>query len=190
MMQADLLGLDLAVTRDRMLDPGAVVLGGFATGRARLLLDAIADVLTISPFRHLETPGGRIMSVAMTNAGRVGWVSDRTGYRYDPIDPVTGMPWPAMPACFAEIARAAADAAGFPGFEPDACLVNRYVPGARLTLHQDRDERAMDAPIVSVSLGLPAIFLWGGQTRRDRPARVPLLHGDVVVWGGPARRRA
>jgi len=187
MMQADLLDLDAAVSRDRILDPGAVLLGGFATGPARLLLDAIAEIRTRSPFRHLETPGGRVMSVAMTNTGQVGWVSDRTGYRYDPIDPVTGLPWPAMPACFAELARAAAEAAGFRGFEPDACLVNRYVPGARLTLHQDKDERGLDAPIVSVSLGLPAIFLWGGQERRDRPVRVPVLHGDVVVWGGPAR---
>lgn len=127
------------------------------------------------------------MSVALTNCGQVGWVTDRTGYRYDAIDPVTGRPWPAMPQAFADLAAEAAEAAGFCGFRPDACLINRYAPGARLSLHQDRDERDLDQPIVSVSLGLPAIFLWGGKTRADRPRRVPLMHGDVVVWGGPDR---
>jgi alkylated DNA repair protein (DNA oxidative demethylase) len=127
------------------------------------------------------------MSVAMTDCGRVGWVTDRTGYRYDAIDPVTDRPWPAMPQIFADLAEEAAEAAGFSGFRPDACLVNRYTPGARLSLHQDRNERDSDQPIVSVSLGLPAIFLWGGKTRTEKVRRVPLLHGDVVVWGGPHR---
>jgi len=173
--------------RGRLLDAGAMLLGGFARERDRALLDALAAIVGISPFRHLVTPGGWTMSVAMTNCGAAGWVADRAGYRYDPVDPRTGRPWPAMPPLFATLARDAAAAAGFPGFAPDVCLLNRYVPGARLSLHQDRDEHGLDAPIVSVSLGLPAVFLWGGQTRAERPRRVPLAHGDVVVWGGPAR---
>jgi alkylated DNA repair protein (DNA oxidative demethylase) len=136
----------------------------------------------------MVTPGGFPMSVAMSNCGIAGWVSDRTGYRYERTDPETGRPWPDMPYAFGRLAADAAERAGFPGFAPDACLINRYVPGARLTLHQDKNERDFGQPIVSVSLGLPAIFLWGGQTRAERPRRVPLVHGDVVVWGGPARK--
>jgi alkylated DNA repair protein (DNA oxidative demethylase) len=135
----------------------------------------------------MMTPGGREMSVALTNCGAVGWVTDRTGYRYDAIDPATGHPWPAMPAAFADLAASAASQAGFSDFLPDACLLNRYVPGARLSLHQDRNERDYGQPIVSISLGLPAIFLWGGNARADRPVRVALLHGDVAVWGGSDR---
>jgi alkylated DNA repair protein (DNA oxidative demethylase) len=176
-----------AVSRDVPLDNGAAVLGGFARPIDRELLDALATIERDAPFRHLVTPGGRPMSVAMTNCGAVGWVSDRSGYRYDPIDPESGARWPAMPEVFADLAARAAAAAGFPGFAPDACLINRYEPGARLSLHQDRDEHDLGHPIVSVSLGLSAIFLWGGQKRADRPRRVPLVHGDVVVWGGPAR---
>ena len=127
------------------------------------------------------------MSVAMTNCGSLGWVSDRRGYRYDARDPLSGRPWPAMPAAFLEMAKTAARAGGFPAFEPDACLINRYEPGARLTLHQDKDESDFRAPIVSVSLGLPATFLFGGDSRKDKQRRVPLQHGDVVVWGGAAR---
>jgi alkylated DNA repair protein (DNA oxidative demethylase) len=123
----------------------------------------------------------------MTNCGQVGWVTDRTGYRYDAIDPATSRPWPEMPQIFADLAIEAAEAAGFSGFHPDSCLVNRYAPGARLSLHQDRNEHNFCHPIVSVSLGLPAIFLWGGETRADRVRRIPLFHGDVVVWGGPDR---
>ncbi len=129
------------------------------------------------------------MSVAMTNCGVAGWVSDRTGYRYDPIDPLSGSPWPPMPAAFWKLAQSAAAALDFPSFEPDACLINRYEPGTRLSLHQDRDEKGYTDPIVSVSLGLPAIFQWGGEKRSDRPQRIPLVHGDVVVWGGPSRLR-
>lgn len=129
------------------------------------------------------------MSVAMTNCGAAGWVTDRCGYRYERIDPDTGNSWPVMPPVFASLARAAAAAAGFAEFTPDACLINRYQPGARMSLHQDRNERDLGAPIVSVSLGLPAIFLWGGSTRAARPVRVPLMHGDVVVWGGADRLR-
>ena len=169
------------------LDPGAVLLGGFATGVADDLLAAIARTAERAPFRQLETPGGRRMSVEMTNAGRLGWVSDRRGYRYEDRDPLTGDPWPAMRPVLSNLARTAAALAGFDGFEPEACLINRYSPGAKLSLHQDRDERNLDQPIVSVSLGVQAIFLWGGQTRGDRPRRLTLRHGDVVVWGGPAR---
>ncbi len=169
------------------LDAGAIVLGGFARDHAQRLLADIASIESVAPFRHLETPGGRRMSVAMTNCGALGWVSDRSGYRYATHDPITRHVWPAMPPAFLTLATSAAAAAGFASFAPEACLVNRYEPGARLTLHQDRDEATMSAPIVSVSLGLPATFLWGGLTRNIRPRRVALYHGDVVVWGGPAR---
>ena len=164
-----------------------VLLRGFAWERAPELVATIGAIAAVSPFRHMVTPGGWAMSVALTNCGQVGWVTDRTGYRYDPIDPATGRSWPAMPWTFADMAAEAAAAAGFSGFCPDSCLVNRYAPGARLSLHQDRNERDFDQPIVSVSLGLPAIFLWGGKTRTDKVRRIPLSHGDVVVWGGPDR---
>ncbi len=169
------------------LAPGAVLLRGFADAAAPQLLADAAAVQAQAPPRHMVTPGGRRMSVAMTNCGPLGWVSDARGYRYDALDPDSGRPWPAMPASFAALAAAAAAEAGFVGFVPDACLINRYEPGARLSLHQDRDEPDRGAPIVSVSLGLPAVFLFGGAARTDRAARVPLRHGDVVVWGGPAR---
>ncbi|MDX3886039.1 MAG: DNA oxidative demethylase AlkB [Sphingomonas sp.] len=176
-----------AEPRDQALGPGAMVLGGFARDMDRDLLAVIEGVLADAPPRHLVTPGGRRMSVAMSNCGGVGWVSDRRGYRYDPIDPESGRRWPAMPDIFTDLAVRAAAAAGFAGFAPDACLINRYEPGARLSLHQDRDERDRAAPIVSVSLGLPATFLWGGEKRSDRPRRIRIVHGDVTVWGGPAR---
>ncbi len=172
---------------DLALDPGAVRLGGYALKLDRKLLSAIEMVAAEAPFRRMVTPGGFIMSVAMTNCGAAGWITDRSGYRYGGIDPETQRNWPGMPAVFEDVARRAADAAGFAGFTPDACLVNRYEPGTRLTLHQDKNERDFSAPIVSVSLGLPAVFLWGGLTRSQRPRRVRLVHGDVVVWGGPAR---
>jgi DNA oxidative demethylase len=173
---------------DRLaLGARAVLLRGFARERSPELIAAIDVIAAVSPFRHMVKPGGCEMSVALTNCGQFGWVTDRSGYRYDPIDPATGRPWPAMPAAFANLAVEAADASGFGGFRPDACLVNRYAPAARLSLHQDRNERDFDQPIVSVSLGLPAVFLWGGKKRTDRVRRVPLMHGDVVVWGGPDR---
>ncbi len=171
------------------LAPGAFRLQGFALGREAALDAGIDEVTAASPWRYMETPGGRAMSVAITNCGRLGWVSDRRGYRYDPRDPLTGDPWPAMPAAFRELAVSAAGAAGFAAFEPDACLINRYDPGARLSLHQDKNERDFRGPSVSVSLGLPAVFLFGGGRRADRPQRLPLSHGDVLVWGGPARLR-
>jgi DNA oxidative demethylase len=169
------------------LEEGAVLLRGFATSEAPALLEEVARIAQAAPFRHLVTPGGFTMSVAMTNCGRVGWVSDRTGYRYDPADPDTGTPWPAMPEKFLDLAARAAGEAGFADYDPDACLINRYRAGAKLSLHQDRDEKDVWAPIVSVSLGLPAVFLWGGKRRSDSVCRLRLENGDVVVWGGPAR---
>lgn len=171
------------------LAPGAVLLRGFALADAALLLDDVQEVSRHAPFRHLITPGGFRMSVAMTNCGAVGWVSDRRGYRYDPVDPDTGRPWPPLAASFLRIATLAASVAGFNAYAPDVCLINRYTPGARLSLHQDRNELDDEAPIVSVSLGLPATFLFGGLQRSDKVAHVPLEHGDVVVWGGVARMR-
>ncbi|QDF97691.1 alpha-ketoglutarate-dependent dioxygenase AlkB [Azoarcus sp. DD4] len=168
---------------------GAVVLRRYALAQDRSLLAAVDSVTAAAPFRHMLTPGGYRMSVAMTNCGPLGWVSDESGYRYDACDPVSGRPWPAMPTVFAELATAAATAAGFPDFMPDACLINRYEPGARLSLHQDRNERDFRQPIVSLSLGLPAVFLFGGLRRSEPARRIPLEHGDVVVWGGPARLR-
>jgi DNA oxidative demethylase len=173
--------------RHERLAPGAWLLRGFALDQGPELVAAIEDISTAAPFRHLVTPGGFRMSVAMTNCGSLGWVSDRTGYRYDARDPLSGLAWPAMPPVFVAIAQAAAAAGGFLDFVPDACLINRYEPGARLTLHQDKDEHDLGAPIVSVSLGLPATFLFGGDSRKDPRRRVPLQHGDVVVWGGAAR---
>jgi alkylated DNA repair protein (DNA oxidative demethylase) len=171
------------------LVPGAALLRGFARAADTLLCAAVEQVSVRAPLRRMVTPGGLRMSVAMTNCGELGWVSDRRGYRYERLDPLTGHPWPAMPPVFADLARKAAAEAGFDGFVPDACLVNRYLPGTRLSLHQDRDERDFDAPIVSVSLGIPAVFLFGGLQRAGKRLRLPLAHGDVVVWGGPARLR-
>jgi alkylated DNA repair protein (DNA oxidative demethylase) len=171
---------------ERMAE-GAVLLRGFVKPIEADLVADLRAVVEQAPFRHMVTPGGHQMSVAMTNCGSAGWVTDRGGYRYDANDPLAGKPWPAMPASFCQLAGKAADHAGFGGFAPDACLVNRYQPGARMSLHQDKDEHDFGAPIVSVSLGLPAIFLFGGLKRSDRPRRFRLEHGDVVVWGGPAR---
>ena len=171
------------------LADGALLLRGFAQPAQHELLAALRAVLAAAPLRHLVTPGGLRMSVAMTNCGALGWVTDRRGYRYDPHDPLDGRPWPPLPAAFRSLAIAAAAAAGFDRFEPDACLINRYLPRARLSLHRDADERDFTQPIVSVSLGLPATFAFGGTKRTDPASRVPLEHGDVVVWGGPARMR-
>jgi len=164
-----------------------VLLRGFAAAEAPGLIDEVVRIASAAALRHMVTPGGYTMSVAMTNCGRLGWVSDRNGYRYSPVDPDTGAPWPAMPAAFIEIAVRAAAEAGFANYDPDACLINRYIPGAKLSLHQDRDEKDAWAPIVSVSLGLPAVFLWGGKRRSDPVRRLHLESGDIVVWGGPAR---
>jgi alkylated DNA repair protein (DNA oxidative demethylase) len=177
---------DVLPSRAAMAE-GAVLLRGFAGPSEGELIAALRDIERLAPFRHMVTPGGHSMSVAMTNCGRLGWVTDRSGYRYDTNDPETGRPWPAMPASFRRLAGQAAAQGGFEDFSPDACLINRYQPGARMSLHQDKDEDDFGAPIVSVSLGLPAIFLFGGLKRTDKPRRFRLEHGDVVVWGGPAR---
>jgi alkylated DNA repair protein (DNA oxidative demethylase) len=177
---------DVRPPREVIAD-GAVLLRGFVKPFEQELIATLREIVAEAPFRRMFTPGGHQMSVAMTNCGQAGWVTDHTGYRYDGIDPVSGRPWPAMPSVFRALAEAAAGAGGFAGFSPDACLVNRYAPAARMSLHQDRNENDFGAPIVSVSLGLPATFLFGGPKRADRPQRYRLEHGDVVVWGGPSR---
>jgi DNA oxidative demethylase len=166
---------------------GAVLLRGAALPFERQVLAALSEITAVSPFRHMVTPGGFTMSVAMTNCGTAGWVTDRIGYRYDPIDPETGNPWPPMPGCFLGLAALAAVEAGYPGFCPDACLINRYAPGARLSLHQDKNERDFASPIVSVSFGLPATFQFGGLKRNDPVKKFALRHGDVAVWGSASR---
>ena len=171
------------------LGPQAVVLRGWALPQAPALWSALQAVVAQAPFRHMLTPGGQSMSVPLTNCGALGWTSSRAGYRYRPDDPDSAQPWPAMPSAFGRLAHDAAQAAGFDGFAPDACLINHYAPATRLSLHQDRNERDFGWPIVSVSLGLPAVFRWGGARRADRCLRVPLFHGDVVVWGGRDRLR-
>ena len=173
-------------SREEIAD-GAVLLRGFARPIEDELIAAVREIVAQAPFRRMTTPGGNQMSVAMTNCGERGWITDHTGYRYDAIDPRSDVPWPAMPDVFRDLARRAAERGGYAGFTPDACLVNRYEPGTRLSLHQDKDELDLSAPIVSVSLGLPATFLFGGLKRSDKPRRYRLTHGDVVVWGGPAR---
>lgn len=169
--------------------PSAFVLRGFALPYVDDLLLAVSSVEAAAPFRNMVTPGGFTMSVALTNCGALGWTTDRRGYRYTGIDPDSQKPWPAMPVPFAQLAHEAAAAAGFADFEPDACLVNRYLPGSRLSLHQDKNERDFSAPIVSVSLGMSATFLFGGHERTDKTLKVPLYHGDVVVWGNEDRLR-
>ena len=186
----DLFGGDDPAQHGRVaLGPQSVVLRGYALPAVEALLAGVDAVTAQAPFRQMVTPGGYTMSVALTNCGELGWTTDARCYRYSRIDPQTGQPWPAMPDAFRQLAQDAAREAGFPGFSPDACLVNRYEPGSRLSLHQDRNERDYGAPIVSVSLGMPALFLFGGDARGDRAARVPLFHGDVVVWGGVDRLR-
>jgi alkylated DNA repair protein (DNA oxidative demethylase) len=177
---------ELGRSREDIAD-GAVLLRGLARPVENDLLAALSEIVAQAPFRRMFTPGGHQMSVAMTNCGSCGWVTDRSGYRYDTIDPQSGKPWPAMPRMLRELAARAAAEGGFRGFAPDACLINRYEPGARMSLHQDKDEQDLSAPIVSVSLGLPAIFLFGGMKRSDKPRRFRLTHGDVAVWGGATR---
>jgi DNA oxidative demethylase len=188
-LQATLDLFEATAPRTESLGAGACVLRGFARSASSALLADLDTVLAQAPMRQMVTPGGFRMSVAMTNCGELGWVTDLSGYRYDRIDPQSSRHWPALPESFAQLATAAAAQAGFEGFVPDACLINRYAPGTRLSLHQDRNERDFGWPIVSVSLGLPAMFLFGGTKRAEHAARVPLEHGDVVVWGGPARLR-
>jgi alkylated DNA repair protein (DNA oxidative demethylase) len=175
--------------RREQIGEQSYVLRGFALPWLERLLPALEAVLTAAPFRQMVTPGGFTMSVALSSCGTFGWTTDRSGYRYTRHDPQTGQPWPRMPEVFLQLAQAAAQAAGFSEFAPDSCLINRYIPGAKMSLHQDKDEHSYDAPIVSVSLGLPAMFLFGGFARSDKSQRIPLLHGDIVVWGGVDRLR-
>jgi alkylated DNA repair protein (DNA oxidative demethylase) len=188
-MNLDLFENEAMLPRSEQIGPQSYVLRACALPYVSEILPALDTIVQAAPFRHLVTPGGFEMSVALTNCGNVGWTSDRQGYRYAAQDPHTGRAWPAMPQVLLSLAQTAAAQAGFDDFMPDACLVNRYVPGARLSLHQDKDERNFKAPIVSVSLGLPATFLFGGLERADKTARIPLGHGDVVVWGGVDRLR-
>ncbi|CAI8713399.1 DNA oxidative demethylase [Pseudomonas sp. IT-196MI5] len=176
-------------TRREQIGEQSYVLRGFALPWLERLLPALEAVLVAAPFRQMVTPGGFTMSVALSSCGQLGWTTDRNGYRYTRDDPQTGRPWPMMPEVFLQLAQAAALAAGFTDFAPDSCLINRYVPGAKMSLHQDKDVHCYTAPIVSVSLGLPAMFLFGGFARGDKSQRIPLLHGDIVVWGGVDRLR-
>jgi alkylated DNA repair protein (DNA oxidative demethylase) len=182
---ADLFAADEPAVQP--LGPGAMRLRGFARDEQAALVQGVEAVAAAAPFRHMTVPGGHRMSVAMTNCGDAGWVADRNGYRYATTDPETGRPWPPMPPVFAALAVRAAAAAGYADFAPDSCLVNRYTPGARMGLHQDLNEGDMTQPIVSVSLGLPATFLFGGPVRKGKPQRMILDGGDVVIWGGPSR---
>ncbi|WP_431078030.1 DNA oxidative demethylase AlkB [Pseudomonas siliginis] len=165
------------------------VLRGFALPQVEQLLTGLDAILAAAPLRHMVTPGGFSMSVGTSSCGQLGWITDRSGYRYSSVDPLSGLPWPSMPAVFADLAHEAAERAGFTDFQADSCLINQYVPGAKMSLHQDKDEKGYAAPIVSLSLGLPAIFLFGGFERSDKTQRIPLLHGDMVVWGGVDRLR-
>ena len=167
--------------------PGAVLLHGFAREGDGGLLQAVEAVIHQAPLRQMQTPGGYAMSVRTTSCGALGWVTDSHGYRYATHDPHSGQAWPAMPECLLALAETAAAQAGYAGFAPDSCLINQYAPGAKMALHQDKDEQDFTVPIVSVSLGLPAVFLFGTLNRKDRPQRLRLAHGDVVVWGGPSR---
>ncbi|MCK0164402.1 DNA oxidative demethylase AlkB [Marinobacter sp. S6332] len=171
------------------LSEGALVLRQFATTQAHDLLNEISQIIALAPFRHMTTPGGHSMSAAMSCCGSYGWVTDARGYRYQREDPSSGKPWPVMPSAFANLAQSAAQKAGYADFIPDSCLINRYKPGAKMGLHQDKNERDFTQPIVSVSLGLPQVFHFGGLVRSERPRSIPLSHGDVVVWGGPSRLR-
>lgn len=188
-MTGDLFASETAGVAQQTIGVASSWLPGFALPDMDTLLADIAALREQVSFRQMTTPGGHRMSAWMINCGALGWVTDQRGYRYTREDPETGQLWPAMPESFAGLAVRAAAEAGFTGFEPDACLVNRYEVGARMALHQDKNEQDYDAPIVSVSLGLPITFLFGGLVRADKPAKLPLHHGDVVVWGGPDRLR-
>jgi alkylated DNA repair protein (DNA oxidative demethylase) len=188
-MTSDLFESDNETMAVEPLGAESFVLYGAALPFVDRLLPALDMIQSVAPFRHMVTPGGFEMSVGLTNCGILGWTTDRRGYRYTKEDPITGLPWPAMPGVFMNLAKHAATRAGFPDFIPDACLINRYVPGARLSLHQDKNEADFSKPIVSVSLGIPAVFQFGGMARSDKPVRVPLTHGDVAVWGGVDRMR-
>lgn len=175
--------------RREQIGEQSCVLRGYALPWLERVLPELRAVLVQSPFRHMVTPGGFTMSAALSSCGALGWTTSPQGYRYSSLDPERQQPWPSMPAVLRELAINAASAAGFDGFAPDACLINRYVPGARMSLHQDKNERDYNAPVVSLSLGLPAVFLFGGHQRSDKTQKISLFHGDVAVWGGVDRLR-
>ena len=175
--------------RREQIGEQSYVLRGYALPWIERLLPELRAVLAQSPFRQMLTPGGFTMSAALSSCGDLGWMTDTSGYRYTPLDPRSQQPWPVMPQVLRELAVLAAADAGFIDFAPDACLINRYVPGAKMSLHQDKNERRYSEPVVSVSLGLPAIFLFGGHERSGKTQKVSLFHGDVVVWGGVDRLR-
>jgi DNA oxidative demethylase len=180
---------DAAQGWSESLGDGTTFFRSMIVDEAPAILEHIDRISELAPLRHLVTPGGKKMSVAMSNCGALGWVSDHAGYRYQRHDPLTSKPWPAMPALFLVLAQRAAALAGYDNFQPNVCLINRYGIGARMGLHQDRDERDLSAPIVSFSLGLPAKFIWGGLQRTGQTRRFMVEHGDVLVWGGPDRLR-
>jgi len=187
MMNDLFAGLEPQQAARQDMAEGAVLMRGRALSQADQLIADIHRVSSSAPFRHMVTPGGFSMSVAMTNCGAYGWVTDRRGYRYEKQDPLTGKDWSPMPESFLSLAVEAAHQAGYADFAPNACLINRYEPGAKMALHQDKDEKDFSRPIVSVSLGLPVVFQFGGLQRTDPVTKYPLQHGDVVVWGGPSR---
>ena len=161
--------------------------GWVDTASLAVIREDISVIDRAAPFRHMTTPGGHSMSVAMTNCGSAGWVTDRTGYRYSAQDPVTGEVWPAIPERWHTLATGAAEEAGYADYRSDACLINRYAAGAAMGSHQDRNEQDFSQPIVSVSLGLPARFFVQGPERRGRSIPVDIKSGDVIVWGGESR---
>ena len=179
---------ELQPTRQEILKD-VVLLRAFVLSAEEEILADLANVREATPLRKMVTAGGKPMSVMTASCGGLGWVSDHQGYRYAATDPLTGQPWPAMPASFRHLAQQSAEIAGFPGFEPDSCLINRYAIGAKMGLHQDKDEQDFNQPIVSVSLGVPAVFQIGGHKRSDQALKLPLYHGDVLVWGGESRLR-
>lgn len=187
MMNDLFAGFEPRQTATQIMAEGAVLMRGRALSNDDALLADILDISSSAPFRHMVTPGGFAMSVAMTNCGTYGWVTDRRGYRYERQDPLTGLDWSPMPQSFLSLAAKAAEEAGYPDFRPNACLINRYEPGAKMALHQDKDEKDFSMPIVSVSLGLRVAFQFGGSRRTDPVTKYQLQHGDVVVWGGPSR---
>jgi alkylated DNA repair protein (DNA oxidative demethylase) len=176
-----------APSREPLAD-GAFLLRAFALPDAPAILEHLREIAIEAPPRHMVTPGGHSMSVAMTNCGDAGWTTDRRGYRYSKVDPETNRPWPPMPPLFSQLAASAAQAAGYLNFHPDSCLINYYEPTAKMSLHQDKDEHDFTQPIVSVSLGLPATFLFGGPERSSQARKIRLEHGDIVVFGGNSRK--
>jgi len=170
------------------LAEGAVWLRGFALPEADALWALVSAHLATHPPQQMMTPMGYPMSVKTTSLGDYGWVGNATGYGYARLNPVTNQPWPPIPTLLLSLAQRAANAAGYADYCPDTCLINLYQTGAKMGLHQDKDELDFTQPIVSVSLGVPATFLFGGAKRTDKTAKIPLTHGDVVVWGGASRR--